>query len=339
MKGQLKAILFFTFCLTAFACTKDASVAKQQGLMHTPIGFSTMLVPDSNAYTPERWALGKRLFYETKLSKGNTVSCASCHKPQFAFGDNTALSLGDGNAIGTSNVPTLANIGYHPYYTRAGGVPTLEMQILVPIQEHNEFNSNILDIAQALAQDASYVNQSMAAYNRTPDAYVITRALANFERSLISGNSAFDQFYYQGWGTALSASAQRGYQLFNSVRTNCSSCHSGFNFTDYSFKNNGLYKVYADSGRMRLTKLESDRALFKVPTLRNIALTAPYMHDGSIKSLADVVAHYNTGGKQHSNQSTLVKPLKLSAQEQQDLIAFLQSLTDTSFVNDARLMP
>jgi cytochrome c peroxidase len=122
-----------------------------------------------------------------------------------------------------------------------------------------------------------------------------------------------------------------------SNKTNCSQCHSGFNFTNYTFENNGLYTNYADSGRMRLTQIESDRARFKVPTLRNAQLTAPYMHDGSIKTLEEVVAHYNTGGKIHANKSTLIKPLGLTQQEQNDIVAFLNTLTDYTFINNKNL--
>jgi cytochrome c peroxidase len=204
------------------------------------------------------------------------------------------------------------------------------MQILVPIQEHDEFNTNILDIVEKLKKDSSYTQASRIAYNREIDPFVITRAIANFERSLISGNSDFDKNNF-------SSSALNGKNLFMSNKTNCSQCHSGFNFTNYTFENNGLYTNYADSGRMRLTQIESDRARFKVPTLRNAQLTAPYMHDGSIKTLEEVVAHYNTGGKIHANKSTLIKPLGLTQQEQNDIVAFLNTLTDYTFINNKNL--
>jgi cytochrome c peroxidase len=244
------------------------------------------------------------------------------------------LSIGDNNSLGTSNSPTLANVAYHPYYTRAGGVPTLEMQILVPIQEHNEFNTNMVDVIEKLKPNGMYQAMAQTAYNRELDAFVITRAIATFERSLISGNSRFDDFFYKGIENALNESERRGFKLFTSNKTNCSSCHSGFNFTNYTFENNGLYVNYADSGRMRLTQLPQDRAKFKVPTLRNIALTAPYMHNGSFNTLTDVLEHYNTGGQNHINKSVLIKPLTLTTQEKQDLINFLHSLTDMKFIQN-----
>ena len=301
--------------------------------LQVPIGFPVIPFTAENPYTPEKWHLGKKLFYETALSVDNSISCASCHKPEIAFSDFASRSIGFGQQIGRRNAPSLANVAYHPYYTREGGVPTLEMQILVPIQEHDEFNFNIIEIAERLNDIPEYVEMSNAAFGRDPDAYVITRAIGIFERTLISGNSSYDSFN-NGKKSAISIAAQRGANLFFSERTGCSNCHSGFNFTDYSFANNGLYEVYADIGRERLTGKKADRALFKVPTLRNIAVTAPYMHDGSIATLREVIQHYNSGGKAHPNKSHLIKTLGLSTQEQQDLLAFLNSLTDNTFLSN-----
>jgi cytochrome c peroxidase len=323
----------FIILISLFSCKKDSAIKKDYVLMQTPVGFPKMKESEGNEFTKERWQLGKRLFYDPLLSHSNKISCASCHKPQNAFSDTIALSIGDNNTVGKSNSPTLTNIGYNPYYTRAGGVVTLEMQILVPIQEHDEFNTNILDIVKKMNLDSSYVNQSMRAYARIPDPYVITRAIANFERSFISGNSRFDQYYNQGDNYALTKNEINGMKLFFSDKTNCSKCHSDFNFTNYTFQNNGLYEIYKDKGRKRLTLSDSDEALFKVPTLRNITVTAPYMHDGSLKTLFAVVEHYNSGGKNHKNKSALIKPLELSNQEKNDLIAFLHSLTDDEFNN------
>lgn len=333
-------ITTFLFCsLLTYSCKKESadSTVKLDHVMQIPEGFPSIIFPEGNEYTPERWALGKQLFYDPILSKNNTLSCGSCHKAELAFSDNVAFSIGDQNEAGSSNAPTLTNIAYHPYYTRSGGVPTLEMQILVPIQEHNEFNTNILDIAERLKKIPAIVEQSMKAYGREPDAYVITRSIANFERSIVSGNSLYDQFQFQGKANALNATEKKGKDLFYSTRTNCSQCHSGFNFTNYSFENNGLYVNYKDSGRMRLTHLESDRARFKVPTLRNISLTAPYMHDGSIKTLEEVVNHYNNGGQPALQISSLVHPLGLSEDEKKQLVAFLQSLSDPNFINNKQL--
>jgi cytochrome c peroxidase len=277
--------IYVSAIIACYGCEKKETIAGNQEpeLMEIPVGFPSMDIPEDNKFTQERWQLGKKLFYDNALSLNYTISCGSCHQQSLAFSDSLAFSRGDAGAMGTSNAPGLANVGYHPYYLRGGSVPTLEMQVLVPIQEHNEFNTNIVDIAERLKQDNVYNEMALKAYSRAFDPYVITRAIACFERSLISGNSRFDQYYYQGKKDALTANERSGMQLFFSERTNCSRCHGDFNFTNYSFENNGLYMQYADSGRMRFTHAESDRDKFKVPSLRNAGFTAPYMHDGSIK--------------------------------------------------------
>jgi cytochrome c peroxidase len=302
--------------------------------MQLPEGFPEMEVPADNPYTPARWALGKKLFYDPVMSVDSSLSCGSCHKPHLAFADEVAFSDGVKGRAGTRNVPSLANIGYHPYFTREGGVPTLEMQVLVPIQEHNEFDFNIIYLAERLQRDSMYVAMSREAYGREPDPYVITRALACFERSLISGNSRYDRFAFQGEEKALSAREKAGMELFFGESLGCASCHGGFDFTNYAFENNGLYEEYPDLGRFRLTGDPRDSARFKVPSLRNVALTAPYMHDGSMESLEAVINHYASGGKAHPQKSPLIQPFQLSEKEKRQLIAFLHSLTDESFLTN-----
>lgn len=303
-------------------------------LMESPPGFPSVEHPTGNEYTPKRWTLGKKLFFDPILSKDGQISCASCHDPKLAFSDDKKVSFGSDELEGSRNSPTLANVAFHPYFTREGGVPTLEMQVLVPIQEHNEFNNNIVLIADTLSKIEEYITLSLDAYDQEPNSFVITRALAQFERSLISGQSLYDMEYnYQITGS-MSASAKRGKVLFESDRTSCSSCHADFNFTNYTFQNNGLYAEYPDEGRARLTQKEEDIALFKVPSLRNIELTAPYMHDGSFQTLVEVIEHYDSGGHSHFNQSALVRPLELSSQEKDDLLAFLHSLTDQNFITN-----
>ncbi|MAY83554.1 MAG: cytochrome-c peroxidase [Flavobacteriales bacterium] len=301
-----------------------------------PKGFPAISVEEENTYSLDRWKLGKKLFFEKRFSKDGKLSCASCHKPEFAFSDNKALSIGAFKALGTRNAPSLANVAYHPYFLREGSIPTLEMQVLVPIQEENEFNHNIVLIAKELKEDERYQALSEKAYGREMDPYVITRALGVFQRTLISGNSDFDKYKFQSDSSALSDKAKAGMKLFYSEKTNCSSCHSDFNFTNYSLENNGLYEVYADSGRFRFSHDSADIALFKVPSLRNVAITAPYMHDGSLSTLEEVIEHYNSGGRQHPNKSEKIKALNLSQEEMESLIAFLESLTDKEFTNDPR---
>lgn len=304
-------------------------------LLQAPDGFPEIPFPDDNAFTMSRWELGRKLFYDPILSIDSSISCGSCHQQALAFSDAVAFSDGVNGEKGTRNAPSLANVAYHPYYTREGGVPTLEMQVLVPIQEHNEFNANIVVLSEKLNQNNLYVTQSMKAYNRAPDPFVITRALATFERTLISGNSPYDRYKQHGASIEMSDEAMRGMDLFFGDKTNCSSCHSGFNFTNYAFENNGLYPVYSDKGRYRLTGEAEDIGLFKVPSLRNIALTAPYMHDGSIATLEEVVAHYVSGGTDHENKSPEIHSLALSEAEQSDIVQFLVSLTDEEFISNS----
>ena len=338
MRNLIYILLIFGFVACKKEKYEDLSpvTSQEEELLQIPVGFPDMVMPTGNELTKARWELGKRLFYDKVLAIDKSISCASCHKPTLSFADNRALSPGAFNRPGVRNAPSLANVGYHPYLLREGSVPSLEMQVLVPIQEHNEFNHNIVDIAAELQLDTSYVAMSWEAYNRAPDGFVITRALANFQRTIISGNSKYDQYSFQGNHSALDGLEKNGMNLFFSSKTNCSSCHGGFNFTNYSFENNGLDSVYADNGRQRFTNDPADESLFKVPSLRNVSLTAPYMHDGRFTTLEEVIEHYNKGGENHRNKSNLVKPLNLTEAEKSELRAFLISLTDHEFVNDHR---
>lgn len=327
---------FLTLILLALSCQNDQEVMPSYvpSLMEIPQGFPSINFPEGNEFTDVRWALGKKLFFDPIMSADSSVSCATCHLPELAFSDNQAVSQGVESRPGTRNSSPLFNVAYHPYFTREGGVPTLEMQVLVPIQEHNEFDFNIVLVVERLAQDSNYQAMAQLAYDREPDAFVITRSLANFERSLLSGYSRYDQHFNYDLGNILTASELRGRDLFFSEKTNCANCHSDFNFTNYSFQNNGLYDNYEDAGRFRLTGLEADRALFKAPSLRNVELTAPYMHDGSMTSLEEIVEHYDSGGKSSPQKSNLIRPLNLTDTEKNDLVQFLKSLTDEAFISN-----
>lgn len=330
--AQLLILLGVVFLMYGFQFLSKEK--KGESLITIPEGFPKMEFPEGNEYTPARWELGKKLFNDTILSIDKSISCGSCHHPYLAFSDSVNLSPGVFKRAGVRNAPSLANIGYHPYFLREGSVPTIEMQVLVPIQEHNEFNHNIVDIAKELDKDTTYVEMSLAAYNRRPDPFVISRALANYERTFISGNSRYDEYKFQGKKKALTESEKNGMTLFFSNRLKCATCHGGFNFTNYAIENNGLLKEYTDPGRFRLTLDSVDYAKFKVPSLRNIALTAPYMHNGSIQTLDEVIELYNKGGVNHTYQNKEIKPLQLSEIEKNDLILFLRTLTDDTFVNN-----
>jgi cytochrome c peroxidase len=313
------------------SCQKDD--IKVNSYFELPSGFPIPSFPSENEFTEDKFLLGRRLFFDPVLSLDSTISCASCHKPEYAFTDRNKVSFGVSGRSGTRNSPSLGNVVYQPYLLREGGVPTLEMQVGVPIQEHNEFDHNILLIVDKLNQQTSYRELSLKAYGRLPDAFVLTRSIATFERSLLSGNSSYDKFI-NGDSNALSASAKNGLRLFNSPELKCNQCHAGFNFTNYAFLNNGLYEHDPDEGRMRLTGKEEDRSLFKVPSLRNVEVTYPYMHDGSINTLEEIIEHYASGGKNNLQKSKLISGFTITGQEKTDLVNFLKALTDTHFITN-----
>lgn len=304
-------------------------------LVQVPTWFPSLPVPSDNVLTTERTALGQRLFYEPLLSRDSSISCASCHVQVLAFSDGRTVGAGVEDRLGERNVPTLANVAYVSALNADGGIPDLELQAQAPIFAHAEMDFTIAEFVQRIAYDETYTVQFQLAYGRQPDAYGISRALACFQRTFISGSSRFDQFEYQGATDALSHSELRGKALFFNTATRCSECHAPPLFTTFDYANVGLYSTYVDEGRARITQLDSDNGKFRIPTLRNIALTAPYMHDGSKATLHEVVQHFNIGGMTHPNRSALVAPIGLSDQEVDDLVAFLHALTDAAFVNNA----
>jgi len=296
-----------------------------------PFGFPEFIVPKDNPLTEAKIELGKKLFFEKLLSRDSSISCASCHNPKYAFTDGLVKAKGIKDREVTRNTPTLTNIAYNTSFLRDGVNPSLEAQVIVPIHEKNEFDFHILLAAERLKKKKEYVVLSLAAFGEVPNPKVISNAIASYERTLISGNSRYDQFTFQKDSTALSNNELRGMHLFN--KHNCVSCHSGFNFTNGEVVNNGLYKDYTDIGKMRVTLDPKDKGAFKVPTLRNVAITAPYMHDGSIKSLEAVIDHYIRGGYDNPNKDKRIKGIKLSENNKQDLVAFLKCLTDSSFID------
>ena len=323
----MKTLLYLLILLSLISCEIDNPIYEGLYKLEIPLGFPEPLIPVDNQLNVDRIELGKRLFFDPILSADSTISCSSCHKQEYAFADNIAITPGIEGRLGVRNSMSLANVAYNDFFLREGGVPTLEMQVLAPIQDHNEMDFNIIPVAERMKLDSSYVAQSLKAYNREPDAFVITRAISAFERTLISGNSNYDKDH-------LSASERDGKALFFSESLACSSCHGTFLFTNQGIENNGLYANYADSGRYRLTHLQEDIGKFKVPTLRNIELTAPYMHDGSVESLEEIISHYEVGGKEHFNQSSLIKGFNLTSTERENLIAFLYSLSDEDFTQN-----
>ncbi len=319
-------------------CTKHAEVpcplGQQPYPLQLPPGAPAPEIPIDNPLTEASVHLGKALFFDDRLSLGHGLSCASCHHPERAFSDTLAISKGIHGGIGFRNAPTLANVAYHTVWMRDGGAPTLEQQALVPLQDTLEMGADLNAVVALLRDVEPYRSLSHAAYGRPFDLFVLTRALASYERTLISGTSRFDRFLATGDPSILSAQARNGWAIFSGSRGKCATCHSGFDLSDHGFHNIGTSLNHnADPGRQRITLQSSDRGKFKTPTLRNIALTAPYMHDGSMATLEDVITHFNNGGLSDPHKDPLITPLGLTAEEQLDLLAFLRSLTDERPLN------
>lgn len=298
-----------------------------------PEGIAPPEIPEGNEMTWDRINLGKQLFFDPILSIDSSLSCATCHQADQGLANPQPVMRGVFGRLGFRNTPTLTQVAYSPYYFVEGGSPTLEMQILGPIEDHNEFGFNAAELAERIKDHPVYEELAQKAYGRPFDLYVLTRSIAAYERTMVSSGSRWDKYYYEGDSAALTDQEIRGWELFQSERTGCSSCHSGFTFSTYEFANIGLYEEYEDIGLARRTVLETDRGKVKIPTLRNIAYTAPYMHDGSIRTLTRVVEHFNKGGVGHPNQSELVRPLGLEKSEIADLVAFLRSLSDDKFLS------
>lgn len=324
-------------CILLAGCESQSTVTaytETPVVWTLPDHFPPPPEPADNPTTVERVSLGRQLFYEPLLSLDSSTSCASCHHPNLAFSDPRQVSTGVHGGIGFRNSPTLTNVAYNDRYFFDGGIPSLELQVLAPLDNADEMRLNIHQAALRLREDSQYIQLFKQAYNRPPDSYGIVRALAAFQRTLISADSPYDR-WLSGDQTALSAAANRGKALFFSAELKCSQCHSGFNFTNNGFANNGLHSDYtADPGRRRVTMEEEDIGKFKVPTLRNISVTAPYMHDGSIPTLHAVIDHYAKGGQQHPNKSPLITGFTITPAERSDLLAFLQCLSDSTFLHN-----
>ncbi|KIQ55595.1 cytochrome-c peroxidase [Meiothermus taiwanensis] len=296
-------------------------------------------IPEDNPQTPAKVALGRKLFYDTRLSKDNTIACASCHKPEFAFSDGgKAVSTGIFGRKGSRNAPTLTNVGFRRHLFWEGRSPRLELQAVGPLTAHDEMGLEPEELAQRLQAIPEYAQAFREVFGEPPSLRAVTYAIAAFERTLVSYNSPFDR-YQAGDDQALSPAALRGMELFFSEKGDCFHCHVGPDFTDDEPRNTALYTVYKDIGLARATGRDEDVGKFKTPTLRNVALTAPYMHDGSIRTLREVVQHYNRGGEPNLNADVLIRPLGLTEQEVDDLVAFLEALTDTSFTTNPALLP
>jgi cytochrome c peroxidase len=325
--------LFLASCQQS--STMDTPV--QQNPLVIPPGFPQPVIPEDNPITPAKIELGRDLFYETKLSFNNTISCSSCHSVTASFSDSgNSVSTGVNGQRGTRNAPGLMNVAYDTSFFWDGRVNSLEMQAGFPILNPIEMGSNSVTVVATLNNIPLYRQMFAEAFGGTGEITFqqVRYALVTFERTLISGGSAYDRFM-NGDTSALSASAKNGLALFNSSKTNCSKCHSGINFTDNDYHSTGLTANYTDVGREDVTNNSADNGKFRTPSLRNAALTPPYMHDGSFSNFLAVINNYNVGGRQNAAQDTLIHPLYLVPEDFNDLIAFLNSLTDTNFTQQS----
>lgn len=335
----LLAILLGVLLLPGFqACRDLVSPPSRPYELKIPEGFPDLEIPEDNQLTQARVDLGKKLFYDPLLSKDSSMSCASCHRQELAFTDLRAISVGIKGRVGLRNSPSLINVAYSPYFFYEGGSPSLEAQSLGPLETPHEMGLDAALLEKRLRGHPEYERMAQEAYGMGMKIYVVISALASFERTLISANSPYDSFVRGDTG-ALNEGEKRGMELFFGEKTDCATCHPAPLFTDFSLKNIGLKESFEDKGRYRITLDSADIGKFKTPALRNIALTPPYMHDGSMQSLEDVIDHFDRGGSGHVNQHSKVRPLGLTKQEKQDLIAFLNALTDLDAISNPDWAP
>ena len=280
--------------------------------------------------------LGEKLFSEKMLSADSSISCASCHKPQFAFADTTRFSLGIYGKRTTRNTPSVLNMKNRPYFFWDGRAASLEEQALVPIANPDEMGLPVEQAVERLNRSAEYKKLFIKIFGQKPNARNLGAALAAFERTLETSNSKFDD--WADGEVNLTEQEERGRQLFIGSKAKCFDCHKMVDFTTDEFRNIGLYNGSNDNdeGRYAITKDKNDLGRFKTPGLRNVAVTGPYMHDGRFKTLEQVIQYYNNPymfvDDPVNMDSLLRRPLQLSNQENADLLAFLKTLTDKRFV-------
>lgn len=316
--------------------------------LQVPSWMSKPILPPDNPLTVEGVELGRRLFYDPILSLNGQMSCATCHRQEQAFTDGGATSVGVRGLPGLRSSMSLVNLAFNARgFFWDGRAVTLEDQALVPVEDHLEFNETWDNVEKKLQKHTEYPVLFRQAFGIEKKSELkkelVVKALAQFERILISVNSRFDRFLQLNEGF-LEDDEERGRRLFffepgDVAHPGCSHCHVNPFYTDHNFHNNGLDSVpalesFKDLGRGAVTNNRFDNGKFRTPSLRNIELTAPYMHDGRFKTLEEVLENYSRGGHNIENENANIAPFPLTAQNKRDLIAFLKTLTDTSFVKN-----
>ena len=292
-----------------------------------PLGLPPIPWPEDNPYSRARAELGKMLFFDGRLSSNGIVSCAFCHEPEHAFSASTAFSKGVNGKLGARHAQTLINRAWGKSEFWDGRTPTLEAQVIVPVTNPDEMGMTVERVVQTVEGIKGYAPLFAAAFGETTVNFDrIAQAIATFERTIVSGNSAYDR-YLAGDKSALTKQQKDGLEFFNR-KGECAECHSGPNLTTEKFANLGIGmdRLNPDPGREVVTRKRGDFGKFKIPTLRDLAHRAPYMHDGRFKTLDEVVDLYAKGGVPNHHLDTRLTPFFLDEQTKQDLLAFLDSL-------------
>jgi cytochrome c peroxidase len=288
----------------------------------------TVVTPADNPVTEGKISLGRKLFFDKRLSADGSVSCATCHDPERGFADTRTRAVGVYGRVGKRHSPSLVNRGFGFVHFWDGRATSLESQVLQPISDPNEMDLPIEEAVRKLTANETYRHEFQMVFERPLSAEDVARALATYVRTIRSTDAPYDRFI-AGDETALTEEQQRGLNVFN--RSTCGFCHREPTFSDERFWNTGVAwnpdtAGFSDDGRFEVSKIERERGSFKTPTLREVARTAPYMHDGSIATLAEVVEFYNQGGRRNRN-TQIVRPLNLTGEDKQALVRFLESLT------------
>jgi cytochrome c peroxidase len=308
----------------------SAGIASQPAVpLRANPALPPVAIPPDNPQTEEKVALGAQLFFDPRLSADDTISCATCHDPDTAWANHNPVDVGIGGQQGDRNSGTILDAAYMDFQFWDGRATSLEEQALGPIHNPVEMGETLENVVRKLNAIDGYRDQFDAVFGTDATVDGIARAIAAFERTVLSGPAPFDR-YMDGDKTAIPPAAIRGLRVFNG-KARCRTCHTGPMFSDQSFHNIGvgMDRPEPDVGRQAVTNDPKDRGKFKTPSLRNVALTWPYMHDGSERTLADVVEFYDRGGVPNPTLDIFISPLELSDGEKQDLIAFMESLTGT----------
>lgn len=306
------------------AATASVLQAQDAAAPKVPAGLPAVAWPKDNQPTAAKIELGKQLYFDPRLSKDDTVSCASCHHPDKGFSNGERFATGVGGAKGGRSAPSVINAAYYAQQFWDGRAATLEDQALGPIQNPIEMAMTLEAVVAKLNKIDGYKQQFQKVFGTDVNSAGIAKAIAAYERTVLSGNAPYDKFQ-AGDKKALSEQAQLGMKLFFG-KARCSACHTGASFSDNGYHNLGIGMdaKEPDVGRSAISKLDGDKGAFKTPTLREIAKTGPYMHDGSLKTLEEVVEHYDKGGIANEWLDEELVPLKLTAEEKAAVVTFMK---------------